>query len=538
MIPGLKGRGRWAGVVILASFLAAAWFLLLPQPLPRLPFGPSLPPLLTNPGRFGQWDPPIPVPLVPAAAALRPRSGRVLLWAADARTTFESDGNTITATVDVRRRDVSAANVSATHHNMFCPGLSLSSNGRVFVTGGSSSDKFSIYDEDEEAWIEGPPLKLGRGYHAQVTLADGRIFTIGGSWSGSMGGKNGEIFDSAAGAWTTLPGCSSEVLLTNDNRGAFTSDNHAWLFAWSDNSVFQAGPSSAMNWFDVANTGRTIRAGYRDDDSDSMNGNAIMYDALRGKILTLGGAQSYSGAPATSNAHIITLGEPFTPPRVERLDNMHSARVYANSVILPTGDVFINGGATWAQQWTDANATWVPEIWSSRTHRFTEMARMQIPRTYHSFALLLPDATVLVGGGGLCWIECEDESINHENVQVFRPPYLFTDRGRPAERPRILEVSTDKVSPGEQLLVTTDTWIVELVLIRYASATHSINTDQRRIKLRHEPLNITKEGEVETWNHSLTLPSDPGVMPPGYWMLFAVNTQDTPSLATTILVQI
>jgi galactose oxidase len=48
-----------------------------------------------------------------------------------------------------------------------------------------------------------------------------------------------------------------------------------------------------MNWYDTVGSGSTTGAGNRLDDGDSMCGNAVMYDAVAGKILTAGGAQDY-----------------------------------------------------------------------------------------------------------------------------------------------------------------------------------------------------------------------------------------------------
>ncbi len=55
----------------------------------------------------------------------------------------------------------------------------------------------------------------------------------------------------------------------------------------------QAGPSKNMNWYDTAGQGSVHAAGTRGDDTDAMNGNAVMYDAANGLILTVGGAPSY-----------------------------------------------------------------------------------------------------------------------------------------------------------------------------------------------------------------------------------------------------
>jgi galactose oxidase len=113
---------------------------------------------------------------------------------------------------------------------MFCPGISLDATGRVVVTGGNDAAKTSIYSVANNAWTSAPDMQLPRGYQAQTTFSDGRTFTIGGSWSGGYGGKDGEVYDPATNTWTLLPGCPVEKILTQDAQGEFRSDNHAWLF--------------------------------------------------------------------------------------------------------------------------------------------------------------------------------------------------------------------------------------------------------------------------------------------------------------------
>ena len=65
------------------------------------------------------------------------------------------------------------------------------------------------------------------------------------------------------------------------------------LFAWKGATVFQAGPSLAMNWYDTNGEGSQVGAGNRTGDDDAMCGNAVMYDAIAGKILVTGGAVDY-----------------------------------------------------------------------------------------------------------------------------------------------------------------------------------------------------------------------------------------------------
>ena len=492
--------------------------------------------------KLGRWGPSIPLPLVPVAMAILPTSGKVLLWSADNPRVFSnSTTHTLTALLDLRTGTVTPHNVTQTHHNMFCPGLSLDASGRVVITGGSSPLSTSIYDPTAEAWLEGPPLTTGRGYHSQATLSDGRIFTIGGSWSGrDTEPKNGEIlsFSSSSssesvGQWQPLPSALALPMHTLDPRGPFAADNHAWLFAWSNNSIFQAGPSRNMNWY---SPDHHTPAGLRSTSPDSMNGNAVLFSAspqTGGKILTLGGAEAYSLAPATSSAYLISLPvSPFSTPSITKLPDMHHPRTYANAVILPTGDVFIVGGATYARQWTDKNATLVPEVFHADNHTFTELAPMAVARTYHSVAALLPDGAVLVGGGGLCWELCEeDESqVNHLDVQVYEPGYLFPAGG---ERPKILEVDNTRVRAGGRMVVCVGGRVKEFALLRYVSVTHAVNTDQRRIEL--DAVVLAQVGAAHVYE--IQVPEDSGIAVPGYWMLFAISQTGVPSVAETILIE-
>ena len=86
----------------------------------------------------------------------------------------------------------------------------------------------------------------------------------------------------------------------------YRGDNHGWLFGWKNGYVFQAGPANAMNWYGTSDDGSQSGAGTRADDPDSMCGNAVLYDAVAGKILTVGGAPAYVSKSFLS-AIIVTL---------------------------------------------------------------------------------------------------------------------------------------------------------------------------------------------------------------------------------------
>lgn len=476
-----------------------------------------------NPAGVGSWGPTINTPVVAVAVALLHDTLKVLMWSSYLASTFTNGngGMTVTASYDPATQTVTQRVITNTNHDMFCPGLSLDFGGKVFVTGGNDNQRASYYDPPFDQWLNFPNMIIGRGYQAQTTISDGRTFVIGGSWSGGQGGKNGEIYSPYTNTWNQLPGCPVGPMLTADNGGVYRADNHGWLFAWKDRTVFQAGPSKQMNWYGTDGQGSQAGAGYRANDGDSMNGNAVMFDCLASKILTVGGAQNYQGDPdATANAHVITLGNSFQNPQVEQINPMWYKRAFHNSVVLPDGRVFITGGQVNPQPFSDATAQYTSELWEPNGYHFVKTAPQPIPRTYHSVAILLPDATVFTAGGGLCGEGC---ATNHYDAQIYYPPYLYNNDGSRAARPVITNAPTD-VNHGQWIQITTDREISHFSFMRFGSATHTVDTDQRRAPIWPSGNN------GNTYN--IGMPTDTGKMLPGYWMLFAISPQGVPSMAT------
>ncbi len=467
----------------------------------------------------GSWGPTINFPLVPAAAALLP-GNKLLTWSAYSPITYGgSRGYTQTSILDLATGQVSQTQISNTGHDMFCPGTAMLPDGRIMVSGGSNSSKTSLYDPVANVWTPGPDMKIARGYQSNVTTSTGEVFTIGGSWSGASVPRNGEVW-SAAGGWRTLPNVPVRNILTADPRGTFRSDNHAWLFAARDGRVFHAGPSRQMNWISTTGAGSIAGAGLRSDSPDAMNGNAVMYDV--GKILTVGGATAYENAPATARAYTIDINNGV---RAARTADMAVTRSFANGVALPDGQVLVVGGQATPVAFTDTAARMAPELWNPATGRWTMLAPMAVPRNYHSVALLLPDGKVFVGGGGLC-TNCT--TTNHLDGEIFTPPYLLNADGTERARPQITTAPT-AAAVGSTIAVMTASPVTKFSLMRMSTVTHTVNTDQRRI-----PLTATS---VSGTTATLKLPTDPGILVPGNYMLFAINDSGVPSVSSTILIR-
>jgi galactose oxidase len=485
----------------------------------------------------GSWGPVIEFPLIPVAAYAipeYPESHRLMVFSASSPNSFGgANGFTQFAEYDHRNGVISARQVAETHHDMFCPGISSLADGRLIITGGSNAEKTSLYNPSSNTFTEGVNMQVARGYQSSTILSNGKVFTIGGSWSGARGNKTGEVYDPATGYWTLLPGADVTPMLTFDHEGIFREDNHAWLYGWRNGSVFQAGPSKAMNWYYTDGRGGVTPAGIRDAANDAMCGVNVMYDV--GKIFSAGGAQYYDMAPGLRIAHLISIDQVGAPASVERLPDMKYARAFANVVALPDGKILIIGGQGWAQGFTDIDPVFPAELFDPSTKTFTELASESIPRNYHSVAILLADGTVFSGGGGLCLQDDAGASaerchntVDHPNAQIFTPPYLATG----APRPVISNLASATATPGGELRVTVEGTAqgVTFSIIRIGSVTHSINTDQRRIPLVPQAIN---GAEVV-----LTLPADSGVVLPGAWYLFAVSAQGVPSIAKTVFVQL
>ena len=497
----------------------------------------------------GVWGPTLDLPITAAAGAYaigRYGEHKIMLWSAwtDDRFFASPGGKTFTATWDPYKEDILETSVTNTYHDMFCPGISMDFDGNIVVSGGGDSQKTSIYNGSD--WIASGDMNLHRGYHSSTTLSDGKIFTIGGSWSGGSNmPKEGELYDPATGRWSILSNIKAEFIHTGDIP--LRRDNHAWLFGWKNGTVFHAGPSTQMLWFDTQGEGFVKKIRKRLNDQDSTSGNAVMFDAVRGKIVTFGGQEKYDGSFGHRNAHLITLNAPFGRVKVqeaglngtskEAVSNaggMYNQRVYHTSVVLPDGTVFITGGEIYGVPFNEdeRDVQLTPEIYHPEWDIFLPLKQNNIVRVYHSLSILLPDATVLNGGSGLCG-NC---TANHYDAQIFTPPYLLNENGTLAERPTTPEIfPNNPVQVGAKLTFSADADIRNASLIRLGTVSHTVNTDQRRI-----PLSFTRSGESENGlpRFEAYIPADAGIALPGYYMLFVLNDMGVPSHAATVKVEL
>jgi hypothetical protein len=204
-------------------------------------------------------------------------------------------------------------------------------------------------------------------------------------------------------------------------------------------------------------------------------------------------------------------------PAWQQTASMAYARTHLNLTILPDDTVLATGGSSDIGGVNLANAVYPAELWSPVTQSWTTMASMVTPRLYHSTALLLPDGRVAVAGGGRNFYN----NIADPSAEIYSPAYLFK-----GPRPAVTSAPTT-VAYGSNFFVGTPdgATITSVALIHNGSVTHSFNTDQNYV-----PLSFSQSSGGLT----IQAPANTNLAPPGYYMLFLVNSKGVPSIAPMI----
>jgi hypothetical protein len=194
-------------------------------------------------------------------------------------------------------------------------------------------------------------------------------------------------------------------------------------------------------------------------------------------------------------------------PRRENLD----------AVMLPTGEVFIEGGVKDPND--DGTAVKRGELFNSETMSWKVLPEAERPRQYHSVALLMPNGAVWVAGSNF---NASTGLANRElRIEIFEPWYFC---GR---RPSITEAAK-KACHGEDFEIRTPdaASIRRVVLVRCGTVTHNFTPDQRHITLefRHD------KGDILV----ARVPDNAAVAIVGYYLLFVIDGTGRPSVAKFI----
>jgi hypothetical protein len=166
---------------------------------------PSAAPVPFDAARGGRWSEKVSTPLIGAAATNLP-DGKILIWSSYERMEFSQPdlgdrGKTRTAIMDPVTASIVEEEVKETNHDMLyvfppfawlllsisplatvgrltsdprpqtsCPGTAYLPDGRVMITGGTSTPRVTFFDPITKEWTNGRDMILGRGYHSMTLL--------------------------------------------------------------------------------------------------------------------------------------------------------------------------------------------------------------------------------------------------------------------------------------------------------------------------------------------------------------------------------
>ena len=415
--------------------------------------------------------------------------------------------------------------VQSINYDVFCSGTAALPDGRPLIVGGTSDYSFagenraSIFDPATGKMLQSQSMASGRWYATVTALSAGRVMTWSGLGWGGGTNKTIEIYNlkNAGTGWTT------------PFSGPISPPLYPRMFLMPNGKVFYTGqgdgPKAPNSWIiDVVNRIWTKSAA---TTHDRPYGSAVLLPLLppnyAPQIMNFGG-----GNPATPSTEIIDLSVPtpvWTPG-----PPMSTGRIQMNAIILPNGKVLAEGGSV-----NDGNPD-TPgksaDLYDPVSQTFSSGGTAAYSRLYHSTALLLPDATVASMGSNP-----GARGRYEPAIEIYTPPYLFdaNDNLITSNRPAITGISPAVLGYNAPFSVTytSTSAISSAVLIRPGSATHAFDMEQRLIGLcgpaPQPPCNDNGTGTL-----TLTSPPNDSIAPPGYYMLFLLDSAGVPSIAQFI----
>lgn len=349
-----------------------------------------------------------------------------------------------------------------------------------------------------------------RWYASTMTLPDGRTYIQGGT-----GGEDRPEIRERGGSFRLLSGADTSSLNFFYPRNRVAPDGR--IFGYADLDMYYVDPSANGGSGSLTSVGKMPA-----DGPSGATSCDVMY--APGKILRCGGGSNNYGekggtqTQAKNAAAIIDISN--GTPTYKKLPSMPKSLHWASATVLADGSVVVTGGSTLENQLSGVNTSAL--LWKPDTGKWTRGAESTsgLARIYHSTALLLPDGSLLSGGGGAPGPQ------TNLNAEIYYPPYLLTSSGAFAPRPTISSAPA-AVSYNQTFKVAVDvpSSIQRVTFIKTGSVTHSCNFEQRFMEL---PFTI------DPYSVSVQSPANAVLAPPGNYLLFVINNQGVPSVAKIV----
>ncbi len=345
---------------------------------------------------------------------------------------------------------------------MFCNGMVVLPDGRAFVNGGTvkqepaftGSTQSAFFDPATNTFTNVPQnMAHGRWYPTVTVLGDGRVMAFSGTDENDNTNTTVEFYTVGSG-WSV------------PYSAGWTPPLYPRMTLLPSGKVFFSGQDITTRLFNPANQTWTT-VGNRAWNSIRLYGSSVLlplnpsnnYDA---KIMALGG-----GYAPTSTTELIDMGA--TNPVWTLGPNMSQQRIELNAVLLPTQKVLALGGSAKDEDGTTASLN--ADLYDPAANSFSSAGANTYARLYHSFALLLPDATVWVAGSN------PNYNVYEPHVEIYKPAYLFTRDGNnniiSATRPTISSLPATIAWGGQFTLSTPDAANISSVVLMRPGSSHA-----------------------------------------------------------------
>lgn len=404
---------------------------------------------------------------------------------------------------------------NSTTTDLFCSAhIVLPQSNDVLMAGGDNwtgtqttnrgNPDTTLFDPDADRLSSGPTMRLPRWYATLTTLPSGQIY--------AQGGRDGEArpeLRAADGTFRLLDGVDTSRLWWWYPRNFVVPDGR--IFGIADRDMY---------FVDTAGGGTLSGVGVIGGGTGGSTSSEVMY--APGKILRCGGGAISTGVDKPGSAAAITIHVTGPVPKVAQAAPMPGGSHWHTATVGADGRVFVTGGAV-GNNYLSGVAT-TARIWNPKTGTWTNGAATASgkARLYHSTALLLPDASILVAGGG-----SPGPQLN-TNAEIYYPPYLYDTAGSLARRPRITAAPAS-VAIGQTFALTVDTpaSIRRVTLVKTGAATHGFDMDQRFLDLR-----FSRSGT----SLQVKGPANAAQATPGTYLLFVINGSGVPSVGKLVSV--
>ncbi|HKE86107.1 MAG TPA: galactose oxidase-like domain-containing protein [Vicinamibacterales bacterium] len=396
-------------------------------------------------------------------------------------------------------------------YDMFCNGMVVMPDGRVLINGGNLAydpfrghKKNTAYDPATDTFTAIQDMAHGRWYPTPTVLGDGSVMTFSG-----LNDLDGAT-NTAVEIYTPGSGWSPEYL------AGWTPPLYPRMHLITDGRVFYSGSGRGSRFFNPSTKTWTSVVATTNYSGTRTYGTSVLLplsgaNGYKSRVMIFGG-----GNPATNTTEIIDLSAPT--PQWQWGPPMSQGRIEMNATILPNGKVLVMGGSVNDED--AATASLNADLYDPKTNTFSSAGANTYPRLYHSGSVLLPDGTVALMGGN------PTRGSYEQHIEIYSPAYLFNGDGSPATRPTITSAPGSVTYASAFDVQTPDAGqIGSAVLVRPGSQTHAFDMDQRLIEL-----SFTSAAGVIT----ATAPPHGNVAPPGYYMLFILNSAGVPSVARMV----